>query len=161
MSDSGFSHHEIVGLLPALNAFACSFVRTRIDAEDLVQETVARALAYKHQFAQGTKLKSWLFTIMRNTYYNNAQRARREAPGNKECVSDMRTIEASQEFALQLREVNDAMENLPHEFRETLLLVSLGASCEEAAGQCDCAVGTVKSRVSRARRLLICEMGKS
>ena len=135
-------------------AFARSFVRTPNDVDDLVQETIMRALTYRHQFTAGTKLKSWLFTIMRNTFFNERVRTLREHPGQESCVSDERSVQAAQEHAQRLREVSDRIDRLPSAFREALLLIMMGESCEYVALQCGCAVGTVKSRVSRARRLV-------
>ena len=154
MSDGNFRDEDLLELRPALMAFARSFVRTPSDAEDLVQETMMRALTYRHQFSAGTRLKSWLFTIMRNTFYNERVRTMREHPGHESCVSDMRVVGAAQEDAQRLREVSDSMDRLPPAFRESLLMIAMGESCEYVASKCGCAVGTVKSRVSRARRLL-------
>lgn len=160
MDDTGFSEQELVAFLPALHAFSRSFARSRCDAEDLVQETVSRALAGRHLFRRGTRLKSWLFTIMRNVFYNDLHRTKRERPGNEQCVADRRSIDAPQEWAVRLEEVNAAMRTIPPEFLDALTLVALGESCEDAADMCDCAVGTIKSRASRARRLILIEMGE-
>jgi RNA polymerase sigma-70 factor (ECF subfamily) len=154
MHGDNFSDEELVGLRPALMVFARSFVRSPSDAEDLVQETIMRALTYRYQFSAGTRLKSWLFTIMRNTFYNDRVRALREHPGQDGCVSDIRAVNAAQEHAQGLREVSDRIERLPPAFRESLLLIAMGESCEYVASKSGCAVGTVKSRVSRARRLI-------
>jgi RNA polymerase sigma factor (sigma-70 family) len=155
MSTENFSDCELVALRPALMAFARSFVRTPNDAEDLVQETLLRALSFRHQFHAGTRLKSWLFTIMRNTFYNEAVRVKREHPGYDECVSERRSVAAPQEMSQLLFEVSNRIDNLSPAFREALILVAIGDSCEEVASQVGCAVGTVKSRVSRARRLIL------
>lgn len=160
MDDTGFSEQELVANMPALQAFARSFVRTRYDADDLVQETVSRALANQHLFRRGTRLKSWLFTIMRNVFYNDLHRAKRERPGTEQCVADRRSIDAPQEWAVRLREVEVAMQAVPREFLHALTLVSQGESCEDAAEMCDCAVGTIKSRASRARRMILAGMGE-
>lgn len=154
MSAENFSDAELVELRPALLAFARSFVRTPNDADDLVQETLMRALSFRHQFHAGTRLKSWLFTIMRNTFYNEAVRVKREHPGQDECVSDRRSVAAPQEFARRLTEVSIRIDGLSPAFREALMMVAMGESCEQVASQVGCAVGTVKSRVSRARRLI-------
>lgn len=154
MAEENFSDGELIALRPALFAFARSFVRTPNDAEDLVQETIMRALTYRYRFRAGTRLKSWLFTIMRNTFYNQAVRTKREHPGRDECVSDQRVVNAPQEDAMRLMEVADRITHLPEVFRESLLMVAMGESCEYVAARCGCAVGTVKSRVSRARRFV-------
>lgn len=160
MDETGFSEQDLVAHLPALQAFSRSFVRNRYDAEDLIQETVSRALANQHLFRRGTRLKSWLFTIMRNVFYNELHRTKRERPGAEQCVADRRSIDPPQEWAVRLREVESAMQSIPTEFINALTLVSQGESCEDAAGMCDCAVGTIKSRASRARRLILTEMGE-
>lgn len=160
MDDTGFSEQELVANLQALQAFSRSFVRTKYDADDLVQETVSRALASQHLFRRGTRLKSWLFTIMRNVFYNDLYRAKRERPGADQCVADRRSIEPPQEWAVRLREVETAMQSVPVDFLNALTLVSQGESCEDAASKCDCAAGTIKSRASRARRLILAEMGE-
>ena len=154
MHCDSFSDQELLVLRPAMTAFARSFVRTPSDVDDLVQETIMRALTYRHQFVAGTKLKSWLFTIMRNTFFNERVRVLREHPGQDSCVSDERAVQASQEHAQRLREVSDRIDRLSPAFRQTLLLIMMGESCEYVAAQCGRAVGTVKSRVSRARRLV-------
>ena len=136
-------------------AFARSFVRTPNDAEDLVQETIMRALTYRHQFHEGTRLKSWLFTIMRNTFYNEAARTQREHPGREQNVSDNRSVEPPQDHVLHLAEVAVRIDRLPPAFRESLMMIAMGESCGHVARQSGCAVGTVKSRVSRARRMVM------
>jgi len=154
MVPDNFADRELIELRPALMAFARSFVRSPNDADDLVQETIVRALSNRHQFVAGTRLKSWLFTIMRNTFYNARVRALRERPGQDECVADGRVVKAAQEDAQRLREVSDSIGRLPPAFRDSLIMIAMGESCEYVAQHCGCAVGTVKSRVSRARRLV-------
>jgi RNA polymerase sigma factor (sigma-70 family) len=160
LEDTGFSEQDLVAYIPALQAFSRSFARNRYDAEDLVQETVSRALANQHLFRRGTRLKSWLFTIMRNVFYNELHRTKRERPGVDLCVGDCRSIDPPQEWAVRLREVESAMQSVPTEFISALTLVSQGESCEEAAAMCACAVGTIKSRASRARRLILAGLGE-
>lgn len=152
---------EIVGLIPALRAFARSFCRNPNDADDLVQETLTKALAKIHQFAPGTSMKSWLFTIMRNTFYNRLKVATREAPGAEDCVSGTLTVEATQEWSARGRELAEAIDRLSPQQREVIMLIGvLGVSYEEAANVCGCAVGTVKSRLNRARLSLLEELGE-
>ncbi|AXV17385.1 RNA polymerase subunit sigma [Neorhizobium sp. SOG26] len=152
---------DIVRLIPALRAFARTFCRNTTDADDLVQETLMKALANLDKFEPGTKLKSWLFTIMRNTFYTRAKVLGREAPGIEENVSGDTPIEASQETTARAREVQRALQKLPPHYREVLTLVAiLGESYEAAAEICDCAVGTVKSRLNRARHQILQELGE-
>ncbi|MDH6268903.1 RNA polymerase sigma factor (sigma-70 family) [Rhizobium sp. SG_E_25_P2] len=150
---------EIVELIPALRAFARSFCRNASDADDLVQETLLKAIANIDKFEPGTRLKSWLFTIMRNTFYTRIVVAKREAPGSDACVSDDSAISATQEWTIRGKELERALARLPMHYREVLLLVAvMGESYETAAQVCDCAVGTVKSRLNRARRQISLEV---
>lgn len=152
---------EIVQLIPALRAFARTFHKDREEADDLVQETLAKGLANMHQFQPGTRMKSWLFTIMRNTFYTKTKVARREAPGDEDCVSGKPNCSATQDWSVRGREISEAIGRLPPEQREVLVLVGVtGVSYEEAAAICGCAVGTVKSRLNRARARLLYEMGE-
>lgn len=151
---------DMVDLMPALRAFARRLHRSTNDADDLVQETLLRGLANIDKFQQGTNLKSWLFTIMRNTFCTKFGLAKREATGAAACVSDRPTIGAPQEWSVQIIEFNRAYARLPDQFREALDIVAIqGESYETAAERCGCPIGTIKSRVSRARILLSDELG--
>lgn len=151
---------EVVELIPALRAFARTFCRTRADADDLTQETLAKAIGNLHRFQPGTQLKSWLFTIMRNTFLSGIAKSQRELTGI-EVREISASLDAPQEWNEELREVRVAMSRLPQAQREVLVLVGmLGVSYGEAAQICDCAVGTVKSRLSRARVALLAELDR-
>lgn len=153
---------SIVDLIPALRAFARTFCRVPDDADDLVQETLTKGLANIDKFEPGTRMKSWLFTIMRNTYYTRAKAAAREAPGLLDCASLRPISEATQEWSVQSKEVHGAIQRLPEHQREVLMLIGvLGVSYEEAAEICGCAVGTVKSRLNRARANVLEFLGES
>lgn len=155
------SDTEIVQLIPALRAFARTFYRDPSDADDLVQETLTKGLANIHQFRPGTSMKSWLFTIMRNTFYTKIKVAKREAPGAADCVSDRPAINATQEWSTRGREIQEAIQRLPEQQREVMMLIGvLGASYEEASAICGCAMGTIKSRLNRARLKLLEELGE-
>jgi RNA polymerase sigma-70 factor (ECF subfamily) len=152
----------IVEIIPALRALARTFCRNPSDADDLVQETLTKALANIDKFEPGTRMKSWLFTIMRNSFYTRVKVATREAPGAADCVSDRPVMEATQEWALRGTEVREAINRLPPHQREVLVLIGvLGISYEEAAEICGCAVGTVKSRLNRARLGILEDLGES
>ncbi|MDG3579173.1 sigma-70 family RNA polymerase sigma factor [Rhizobium sp. YJ-22] len=152
---------DIVKLIPALRAFARTFCRDPVDADDLVQETLVKALANLDKFEPGTRLKSWLFTIMRNTFYTRVKISSREVPGLENCASDSLRLDATQEWSARAREVEVAFSKLGDQYREILtLVVVLGESYETAAEICDCAIGTVKSRLNRARRQLLLELGE-
>jgi RNA polymerase sigma factor (sigma-70 family) len=143
---------DIVEFIPALRAFARSLARNSTDADDLVQETLLKAIASANRFERGTNLRAWLFTIMRNTFYTRAKQAARERTGTTDCVSGASVSEPTQEWTVRGRELMEAISRLPPQFREMLILVvMLGESYEDSARICNCAIGTVKSRVARAR----------
>jgi RNA polymerase sigma factor (sigma-70 family) len=153
---------EFVELIPALRAFARTFCSDPTDADDLVQETLTRGLANLDQFEAGTRLKSWLFTIMRNAFYTRRKSSIREAPGGSECASSRPIHDATQEWSVRGKEVVTAINRLPRTHREVLVLIGvLGVGYEEAAHICGCAVGTVKSRLNRARADLLQNLGES
>lgn len=160
--ESAAPQAEIVQLIPALRAFARTFCRQTSDADDLVQETLMRALAGIHQFRPGTSMKSWLFTIMRNTFYTRVRVETREAPGAADCVSARPAGDPTQEWSARGREIAQAIQRLPEAQREVLMLIGvLGVSYDEAAGICGCAMGTIKSRLNRARLRLLHELGEA
>ncbi|WP_214477603.1 sigma-70 family RNA polymerase sigma factor [Mesorhizobium sp. dw_380] len=162
MADQETNEVSIVVLIPALRAFARTFCRVPADADDLVQETLTRGLANIDKFEPGTRMKSWLFTIMRNTYYARVKIAAREAPGLLDCASSRPISEATQEWTVQSKEVHGAIQKLPEHQREVLMLIGvLGVSYEETADICGCAVGTVKSRLNRARANILEFLGES
>lgn len=152
----------IVALIPALRAFAWTLARNPQQVDDLVQETLMKALANVHRFEPGTNLRSWLFTIMRNSFYNNIKISARERTGAADCVSSEVISSGTQEWSLRGSEVVAAIRRVPEQYRETLILVvALGESYETAARIGGCAVGTVKSRVSRGRALVMEALGET
>ncbi|MBZ9991197.1 sigma-70 family RNA polymerase sigma factor [Mesorhizobium sp. BH1-1-5] len=162
MPNPGTDQISIVDLIPALRAFARTFCRAPDDADDLVQETLTKGLANLDKFEPGTRLKSWLFTIMRNTYYTRVKAAAREAPGLLDCASSRPISEPSQDWSVQTREVHHAIQKLPSQQREVLMLIGvLGVSYDETAEICGCAVGTVKSRLNRARASVLGFLGEN
>lgn len=152
-------HDAIEAQLPALRRFARRLTSSLSDAEDLVQETVMRALRSAHQFQPGTRLRSWLFTIMRNTFNTEYRRRYREIVGLDEDYFDRAGMPATQEWAIRRGELRSALGRIPAQSRRTLLLVAMGVSYIDAARLCQCEIGTVKSRVNRARKLLKDEIG--
>ncbi|MGR3453736.1 sigma-70 family RNA polymerase sigma factor [Pseudooceanicola sp.] len=146
--------------IPALRAFARSLTRNAEEADDLVQETLLKAIRHKEKFRTGTNLRAWLFTIMRNTFYNSRVKTTREAPGEADCVSEKPWSPATQEWAVRGNEVLAAVNRLPLHYREMfILVVMLGESYESSAEICQVAMGTVKSRVNRARAMVIEDLG--
>jgi RNA polymerase sigma factor (sigma-70 family) len=151
---------DVVELMPALRAYAYALSRSRHDADDLVQETLVKALANLSSFTPGTRLRAWLFTIMRNTFYNHASRSKREVTGLDLAESAHNPIEETQEWTMRGKELLEAINRLPNHYRETLVLVVVvGVSYEEAARLCDCEIGTIKSRVNRARSMIMTDLG--
>ena len=151
----------IVDMIPALRAFARTFCRDPSDADDLVQETLTKGIANIDKFEPGTRMKSWLFTIMRNTFLTAVKTYNREAPGLLDCASGRPTSEATQGWSVRGKEVHSAISRLPERHREVLVLIGvLGMSYEEAAEIFGCAVGTVKSRLNRARLKVLTDLGE-
>ena len=147
---------EVVALIPALRAFAWSLSRNGSDADDLVQDTLIKAWSNREKFQPGTNLPAWLFTILRNTYYTTVTRRRREVSDENGEYAETLTAPPSQDWSITLRSLQAALQQLPDEHREALILVgAAGLSYEEAAEICGCALGTIKSRVNRARARLL------
>jgi RNA polymerase sigma-70 factor (ECF subfamily) len=145
----------LLAQLPALRAFAISLSGSHDRADDLVQETVMKAWAAHESFTEGTNLRAWLFTIMRNVYFSQYRKRRREVQDTDGEAAARLSVEPAQHGHLDLADFNAALERLPDDQREALILVGAsGFSCEEAAEICGCAVGTIKSRVNRARQKL-------
>lgn len=155
MSEQTHMENEIVALIPALRAFARRFHPSKSDAEDLVQETLMKALGNLDKFSADGSLKSWMFTIMRNTFCTKFKVARREAPSNTECVALVSAVEPSQQAAIEMDELRKAIERLPESQRKLVIEIAIhGESYEAMAQKMGCAVGTVKSRLNRARHHL-------
>ena len=147
---------QLVALIPALRAFAWSISRNGADADDLVQDTLTKAWRHRDKFETGTNLRAWLFTILRNTYYTAVLRRRREVRDEDGQHAYALTSAPTQEWSLAIRTLQLALDQLPPEHREALILVgAVGLSYEEAAAICGCALGTIKSRVNRARHRLL------
>ncbi|MCA1494714.1 sigma-70 family RNA polymerase sigma factor [Ensifer sp. NBAIM29] len=150
---------QVVDLIPALRAFARTFTSSSFEADDLVQETLLRALRSIDQFAPGTSLKSWLFTIMRNVFRTQYKLRKRESPGAMDTAELSIPAAPAQEWSVLNGELRHALELLTPEHREVLVLVAgFGMSYKEAADICDCAIGTIKSRLNRAREELVTQM---
>jgi len=147
---------EVVGLIPALRAFAWSLSHNGSDADDLVQDTLIKAWTNRDKFEPGTNLRAWLFTILRNTYYTNVLRRRREVRDETGEYAETLKTPPTQEWSVAMHALQVALQELPPEHREALILVgAAGLSYEEAAEICGCALGTIKSRVNRARARLL------
>lgn len=146
---------ELPEHLPSLRAFAISLTRNLAEADDLVQDTIVKAWSNFDRFQPGTDLRAWLFTILRNTFYSDRRKKRRE-------VADPDGIHAQGLFEkpghdgrLAFGDFTRAFDQLSAEHREVLILVGAnGYSCEQAAEMMGVAIGTVKSRTNRARARL-------
>jgi RNA polymerase sigma-70 factor (ECF subfamily) len=145
--------------IPSLRAFAISLSGSIDRADDLVQETLMKAWASSDGYTEGTSLRAWMFTIMRNTFYSLHRKRRREVQDvDGEAAARMVSAPA-QHGHLDLADFREALSRLPPDQREALILIGAsGFSYEEAAEICNCAVGTVKSRVNRARQRLMQQM---
>src|ERR1700756_3504898 len=147
---------DLLNLVPFLRAFARSLSGHRDLADDLAQETLVKAWQSRDSFVPGTNLKAWLFTILRNQFYSERRRAWRQVPWDAENADALPGNSDDQGWAAELSDIARALQALPAEQREALILVGAGGfAYEEAAQISNCAVGTVKSRVARARRALI------
>lgn len=147
---------QIAALLPDVRGFARFLVRDRAAADDLVQDGLVRALAALHQFQPGTNLKAWLFTIVRNAFYESARRRKRESRALQEQPpSQLFAMRPSQEARAEVRDLQGLLWSLPPLLRESLILVGAQElTYEEAALVCNVPVGTIKARVSRGRAAL-------
>ena len=146
----------LMELIPFLRAFARSLCGNPDIADDLAQETLVKAWQSRATFAPGTNLKAWLFTILRNQFYSDRRRAWRQAPWDQDAAERIPGASEEQAWAAELSDTARALTSLSDEQREALILVGAGGFSYEAAAQiCNCAVGTVKSRVARARKTLI------
>jgi RNA polymerase sigma-70 factor, ECF subfamily len=145
----------MLAALPNLRAFAMSLSGNADRADDLVQETVMRAMANINTFTPGTNMAAWLFTILRNLFRSQYRKRRREVEDPDGGYLASLKIPPEQFGRLEFKELIEALAKLPDVQREALLLVAAsGFSYDEAAAICEVAVGTIKSRVSRARQLL-------
>jgi RNA polymerase sigma-70 factor, ECF subfamily len=146
---------DLVRAIPSLRAFALSLCGSGERADDLVQETLMKAWANLGSFVEGTNLSAWLFTILRNAFYSEFRKRRREVEDADGQMAGRLASPAAQNGHMDLQDFRAALMTLPPSQREVLILIGgSGLSYEEVAKICDCAVGTVKSRVNRARRRL-------
>ena len=154
LSDSDFKR-ALTEVAPHLRAFARGLCGCRDRADDLAQETLLRAWAARDRYRAGTNFKAWTFTILRNHFYSEARRARFHGDYDEGVAERTLRAPASQESAVELADVLRALAVVPDTYREALILVAIGSlSYEEIADICGIALGTVKSRICRARAML-------
>jgi len=150
---------KVVEMIPLLRIYARNLTRGGADVDDLVQETLVKAIANIDRFQPGTNLRAWLFTIMRNSFLTGAMKRSREPVGGKDCVSGQVIAFPVHDAHMTCNRVMLAIRQLPDQYREALVLVFLvGESYQDVAQICDCAIGTVKSRISRGRQMLMDEL---
>ncbi|WP_304170578.1 sigma-70 family RNA polymerase sigma factor [Phenylobacterium aquaticum] len=153
---------ELVGLIPHLRAFARTLTGNPTAADDLAQDAMMKAWDARASYQMGTNMKAWTFMILRNQFYSERRRSWRQTQLDQEAAERTLVAIDDPESPVVLDELRLGLGMLPMEQREALILVGAGGfAYEEAAEICGCAVGTVKSRVSRARRALqgILEVG--
>lgn len=155
MSTTPSFRDGLLAAVPTLRAFAVSLAKNTDRADDLVQETLVKAWDKQDSFQPGTNLKAWLFTILRNEFYSQMRKRRREVEDSDGSITARLSVHPSQDGSSDLTDFRKALELLPEDQREAIILIGAsGFSYEEAAEICGCAVGTIKSRVSRARTRL-------
>lgn len=155
LSDRDFKR-ALADVAPHLRAFARGLCGCRDRADDLAQEAMLRAWAARERYAAGTNFKAWTFTILRNHFYSEARRARFHGEYDELAAERILCADAEQESALELADVIRALTAIPETYREALVLVAAGnLSYEEIAQICGIALGTVKSRICRARAMLM------
>ncbi|MBS1075002.1 sigma-70 family RNA polymerase sigma factor [Gluconobacter sp. Dm-73] len=151
-------HSSLLQTLPDLRGFARFLTRDATAADDLVQDTIVRALASQDQFQQGTALKAWLFTIQRNAFYEQTRRRSREQEIMLDIELDMQpstAVPSRQNARDAVQDLGELLWKLPDLLREALILVGgQELSYEDAAQVCNVPAGTMRARVSRARTRL-------
>ena len=147
--------HQVEPLIPSLRRYARALMRDRAGADDLVQDCLERAVSRWYQRRDGGDVRAWLFTILRNTYYSLYRKRGREVQDSEGTYAERMATQGNQESHLDLADFRKALAKLPEEQREVLIMVgATGLSYEEAADICGVAIGTIKSRVNRARTKL-------
>lgn len=144
--------NELLAVLPHLRAFARGLSGRSDFADDLVQEAAIKAWTARDRYQTGTNMRAWTFAILRNHYLSELRRSKRQTDLDESAVERMLVMEADQEGPLHLDDMEAALQQLAPERREAVLLVGAsGFSYEEAAEIAGCPIGTMKSRVARAR----------
>jgi RNA polymerase sigma-70 factor (ECF subfamily) len=146
---------QMLAAVPSLRAFANFLTGNRDRADDLVQDTLMRAWTNIDRFKRGTNLEAWLFTILRNCFHSEYRKRRREVEDVDGSYAARLKTNPDQQSHLDYEDFLTALAKVPPDQREALLLVAAqGLSYEEAAEVCHVPLGTVKSRVNRARSRL-------
>lgn len=154
LSDADF-RTALARITPHLRAFGRTLCGCRDRADDLAQETLMKAWAARGSYRAGTNFKAWMFTILRNQFYSEVRRARFTGDYDEDMAERTLRTRGNQEDAMALADVLRALETLPDTHRDALILVAVGdLSYDEIAEVCGVALGTVKSRICRARAML-------
>jgi RNA polymerase sigma-70 factor (ECF subfamily) len=154
MTDPQRFKEGLLAELQSLRAFAISIAGNVERADDLVQDTMVKAWSNMHGYTEGTNLRAWLFTILRNTFYSDYRKRSREVEDDG-TYAERLAVHAEQDGHMDFTDFRRALNKLPSDQREALILVGAsGFSYEEAAEICGCALGTIKSRINRARNRL-------
>jgi RNA polymerase sigma-70 factor, ECF subfamily len=153
--------HDLLQACKDLRVFAISLSRNATRGDDLVQETMLKAWANRNSFKPGTNLHAWLFTILRNEFYSQARKRSRESEDPDEKLQGELIEHERQSAFMDLQDTRMAIDRLPGELQEAIVLVGAGGlTYEDAARECGVALGTIKSRVSRARARLKNELDR-
>lgn len=152
MTPSPIFREGLLREIPSMRAFALSLTGKADKADDLVQETVMKAWVAHESFVEGSNMRAWLFTILRNAYFTDLRRKRREVEDVNGQHAAAIAVSGGQAARVDMADFQIALAKLPPDQREVLTLVGAsGFSYEEAAEICGVAVGTIKSRLNRAR----------
>jgi RNA polymerase sigma-70 factor, ECF subfamily len=148
-------HENLVAIIPQLRSFARGLCGNRDLADDLAQDAMTRAWSARLSFEPSTNFRAWMFRILRNQFYTTIKKNARLVLSEPEFIERALTVEAAQHDRINVADVAAALQKLPAQQREALMLIGAnGVSYEEAATIMGCAIGTVKSRVARARTAL-------
>ena len=164
MTHSGVFREQLIAAIPGLRAFGLSLTSRGDRADDLVQETLMKAWKHQDSYQPDTNIKAWLYTILRNEFYTQLRKRKREVEDADGFYSGKVAVHAEQQGHMDMNDLRKALGVLPEDQREAVILVGAsGFSYEEAAEICNVAVGTIKSRVNRARSKLteILKLGKT
>jgi RNA polymerase sigma-70 factor (ECF subfamily) len=147
---------QLTALIPELRACARALCRDAAWADDLTQEALLKAWSNASQFEAGTNFRGWMFTILRNTFLTSVRRRQREVQDTDSKFALRMSVDPAQEHRVELTDLQRCLGSISTDQREAILMVGpVGYSYQEAAERCGCAVGSIKSRVSRARRSLM------
>lgn len=154
VADEAF-RDQLVAIIPQLRSFARGLCGWRDMADDLAQDTMTRAWAARASFTPGTNFRAWMFMIMRNQFYTSIRKSNRMTSLDPEVAERTLVQMPEQQHHIHIADISKALQKLPFEQREVLLLIGAnGVSYEEAAEIIGCAIGTIKSRLARGRRAL-------